>query len=151
MKHGLGYKTRIKHYGLGIKDADSSIKRGLSITDSVQNTDLGMNSRLDYQPLLGKWASKALYYHNLRNRNFVRKEELIYETIAALTSNIGHLGWQHMRSFTKWQLWRQNTISLMHRDHLVGNPYFVTFFVFCTESVMLSPRSQSSILLNDKS
>ena len=28
----------------------------------------------------------------------------------------------------------------MHRDHLVGNQYFVTFFVFCTESVMLSPR-----------
>ena len=33
------------------------------------------------------------------NRNFARKEELIYETIAALTFNAGHLGWQHMRSF----------------------------------------------------
>ena len=28
----------------------------------------------------------------------------------------------------------------MHRDHLVGNRYFVTFFVFYTESVMLGPR-----------
>ena len=54
MKHGLGYKTQIKHYGLGIKDANSGIKRRLSITDSVQNTDFGMNSRIDYQPLLGK-------------------------------------------------------------------------------------------------
>ena len=27
-----------------------------------------------------------------RNRNFARKEEFIYETIAALTSNSGHLG-----------------------------------------------------------
>ena len=28
----------------------------------------------------------------------------------------------------------------MHRDHLVGNWYFVPFFVFYTESVMLGPR-----------
>ena len=34
IKHGLGYKTRTEHY--------------------VQNTDTGTNSRLDYQPLLGK-------------------------------------------------------------------------------------------------
>ena len=27
-------------------------------------------------------------------RNFARKEEFIYETIAALASNAGHLGWQ---------------------------------------------------------
>ena len=33
------------------------------------------------------------------NWNFARKEEVIYETIAALiTYNAGHLGWQHMRS-----------------------------------------------------
>ena len=47
VKYGLGYKTRTEHYGL-------RTKRGLSIADSVQNTDSGMNSRLDYQPLLGK-------------------------------------------------------------------------------------------------
>ena len=34
----------------------------------------------------------------------------------------------------------KNTIPLMHRDHLVGNREFVTFFVFYTESVMLVPR-----------
>ena len=45
-----------------------------------------------------------------------------------------------MRSFTKSQLWGQNTIRSMHRDHLVGNQYFATFFVFCTKSVMLCPR-----------
>ena len=28
----------------------------------------------------------------------------------------------------------------MHRDHLIGNRYFVPFFVFYTESVMLGPR-----------
>ena len=28
----------------------------------------------------------------------------------------------------------------MHRDHLVGNRYFVPFFVFYTESVMLGQR-----------
>ena len=28
----------------------------------------------------------------------------------------------------------------MHRDHLVGNRYFVPFFVFYTESTMLGPR-----------
>ena len=31
-------------------------------------------------------------YSLTENRNFVRIEELIYETIAALTSNAGHLG-----------------------------------------------------------
>ncbi len=36
-------------------------------------------------------------------------------------------------------LWRQNTIPLMYRDHLVGNRYFV-LFVFYTKSVMLGPR-----------
>ena len=41
--------------------------------------------------------------------------------------------------FTKWHLWRQNTISLMHHDHLVANWYFEPFFVFFTESVMLGP------------
>ena len=55
-------------------------------------------------------------------------------------SNAGHLGWQHMHSFTKWHLWRQNTIPLMYRDHLVGNRYFVPFFVFYKESVMLGAR-----------
>ena len=43
-------------------------------------------------------ALHLLMYSLARNRNFARKEELIYETIAALTSNAGHLGWQHMRS-----------------------------------------------------
>ena len=33
-----------------------------------------------------------------------------------------------------------NTIPLMHRDHLVGNRYFVPFFVFYKESVMLGVR-----------
>ena len=28
----------------------------------------------------------------------------------------------------------------MHRDHLVGNWYFVPFFVLYTKSVMLGPR-----------
>ena len=39
-------------------------------------------------------------------------------------------------------LWRQNTIPLMHRDHLVGNRYFVPFLVFYTKPVMhmLGPR-----------
>ena len=56
-------------------------------------------------------------------------------------SSAVHLGWQHMQSFTRWHLWRQNTIPLMHRDHLVGNRYyFVPFFVFYTESVVLGPR-----------
>ena len=55
-------------------------------------------------------------------------------------SNAGHFGWQHMHKFTKWRLWRQNTIPLMPRDHLVGNRYFVPFFVFYTEAVMLGPR-----------
>ena len=36
-------------------------------------------------------------------------------------------------------LWLQNTIPLMYRDHLVGNQYFV-LFVFYTKSVMLGPR-----------
>ena len=46
-----------------------------------------------------------------------------------------------MRSFTKWHLWHQNTIPLMHRDYLVGNRwYFVPFFVFCTESALLGLR-----------
>ena len=81
-----------------------------------------------------------LLYSLNGNRNFARKEELIYETTAALTSNAGHLGWQQMRSFTKWHLWHQNTIPLMHLDHLVGIRYFVPFFMFYTESVMLSPR-----------
>ena len=42
--------------------------------------------------------------------------------------------------FTEWHLWRQNTISLMHRDHLVVNRYFEPFVVFYTESVILGPR-----------
>ena len=66
-------------------------------------------------------------------------KELINETIAVLTSKAGHLGWQHMPSNTKWHLWHQNTIQLMHHDHLVGNRYFVPFFVFYTESVKLGP------------
>ena len=40
-------------------------------------------------------ASMAHYYHNFaitEIETFARKEELIYETIAALTSNAGHLG-----------------------------------------------------------
>ena len=82
------------------------------------------------------------------NRNFARKEELtIYETIAALTSNTtcpmpAILGDSTctVLPFAKWQLWRQSTISLMHRDHLVGNRYFVPFFAFYTESVMLGLR-----------
>ena len=57
-----------------------------------------------------------------------------------LTSNAGHLGWQHMRSYTKWHLWRQITIPLMRRDQLVGSRYFVPFFAFYTESVILGPR-----------
>ena len=76
-----------------------------------------------------------LVYSLTRRRNFARKEELIYETIAALTSNAGHLGWQHMRSFTKWH------------DHSLDTPwslgrtwYFVPFFVFYTESIMLGLR-----------
>ena len=32
------------------------------------------------------------------------------------------------------------TIPLIHHDHLVGNLYFVPFFVFYTESVMFSLR-----------
>ena len=84
--------------------------------------------------------SHHLVYSLTGNRNFARKEELIYETNATLTSNAGHLGWQQMPSFTKWCLWCQNTIPLMHCDHLVGNRYFVPFFVFYTESVMLGPR-----------
>ena len=32
------------------------------------------------------------------------------------------------------------TIPLMHHDHLVGNQYFLPFFVFYSESVMLGPR-----------
>ena len=37
-------------------------------------------------------------------------------------------------------LWHENNIPLMHRDHLVGNRYFVLLFVFYIQSVMLSPR-----------
>ena len=83
--------------------------------------------------------SHHLVYSLTGNRNFARKEELIYETNATLTSNAGHLGWQQMPSFTKWCLWCQNTIPLMHCDHLVGNRYFVPFFMFYTKSVMLGP------------
>ena len=39
IKHGLGYKTRTKHYGViirtGYKNTDLGIKHGLSITDLV--------------------------------------------------------------------------------------------------------------------
>ena len=41
-----------------------------------------------------------LVYPLAGKRNFARKEELIHETIAALTSNVGHLGSQHLRSLT---------------------------------------------------
>ena len=37
-------------------------------------------------------------------------------------------------------LWCQNTTSLIHHDHLVGNRYFVPFFLCYTESVMLGLR-----------
>ena len=39
-------------------------------------------------------ASKALYYHNfaISEIETARKEELTYETIAALTRNVGHIG-----------------------------------------------------------
>ena len=61
---------------------------------------------------------------------------------AAFSSNAGHVaGWQYLRSFTKWHLWRQNTIPLMHRDHLVGNRYFVPFFVFYTDYRVRNARS----------
>jgi len=36
-------------------------------------------------------------------------------------------------------LWRENNIPLMHRDHLVGNRYFVPLFGFYIGSVMLGP------------
>ena len=60
-----------------------------------------------------------LVYSLSGNRNFARKEELIYETIAALTFGAGHLGTAHVQFYQV--TWRQNTIPLMHRDHLVGN------------------------------
>ena len=71
------------------------------------------------------------------NRNFARKEEL---TIAALTSNTTCPMPAIFGDSTCTDLWRQNTIPLMHRNHLVGNRYFIPFFVFYTESVMLGPR-----------
>ena len=74
------------------------------------------------------------------NRNFARKEELIYEIIAVLTSNTTCPMPAILGDFTKWHLWRLNTIPFMHRDRLVGNRYFVPFFVFYTESTMLGPR-----------
>ena len=65
--------------------------------------------------------------------------ELLW-TIAALASNAGHLLGKTAHVLSPRHLWRQNTTSLMHRDHLVENRYFVPFFIFYTESVMLSPR-----------
>ena len=85
-------------------------------------------------------ALHLFVYSLTGNQNVARKEELIYEAIAALTSNAGHLGWQDMPSNTKRHLWHQNTIQLVHRDHLVGNRHLVPFFVFYTEFVMLGPH-----------
>ena len=91
-------KRHFPYNCIGLSDEDNSVSR----TDNFVNA-IVFNS---------------VMYSITGNRNFARKEELIYETIAALiTCNAGHLGWQHMRSFTKWLLWRQNTIHLLHRDH----------------------------------
>ena len=91
-------KRHFPYNCLGLSDEDNSVSR----TDNFVNA-IVFNS---------------VTYSITGNRNFPRKEELIYETIAALiTCNAGHLGWQHMRSFANWLLWRQNTIPSMHRDH----------------------------------
>ena len=121
-------KRHFPYNSLGLSGEDNSVSRTDNIVIvNVFNSDT--SSRI------------------IGNRNFARKEELICETIAALTSNItcplpAILGDSTctVLPFAKWQLWRQSTISLMHRDHLVGNRYFVPFFVFYTESVMLGPR-----------
>ena len=84
--------------------------------------------------VLSYWKSKLCKKRKINILNY------IYMIAALITYNAGHLGWQNMRSLTKWHLWRQNTIPLMYRDHLVGNRYFVPFFVFYKESVMLGAR-----------
>ena len=63
-----------------------------------------------------------------------------HRDFAALTFNAGHLLGKTAHVLSPRHLWRQNTTSLMHHDHLVGNRYFVPFFMFYTESVMLGPR-----------
>ena len=78
------------------------------------------------------------------NRNFARKEELIYETIAALTSNTTCLIPAILGDSTCTDLWRQNTIPLMNRDHLVGNRYFVPYFPSHAVSDMFFPYLFSS-------
>ena len=50
-----------------------------------------------------------------------------------------------------FNLWRQNTIPLRHRDHLVRNRYFVPFLVFYTDSVMLGPRFMPESVFNTHS
>ena len=84
-----------------------------------------------------------LVYSLTGNRNFARKEKLTCETIAAPAHLQCQPSWvtAHTQFYQgAFKLWRQNTIPLMHRDHLVGNRYFVPFLVFYTESVMLGPR-----------
>ena len=82
-------KQQFPYNCLDLSDEDNSVSR----TDSFVNVNVfnaGVSSRV---------------------LSYTRKEKLIYETMAALiTSNAGHLEWQHMRSFTKWHLWRKNTI-----------------------------------------
>ena len=50
------------------------------------------------------------------------------------------LGWKHIRSFTRWHLWRQNTIPSIQRNHLAGNQYFVPLPVFYTQSAVDRPH-----------
>ena len=84
-----------------------------------------------------------LVYSLTGNRNFARKEELTCETIAAPAHLQCQPSWvtAHTQFYQgAFKLWRQNTMPLMHRDHLVGSWYLLPFFVFYTASVMLGPR-----------
>ena len=112
-------KQRFPYNSLGLSDeelCDCECFQQCCIFSCYQKTKLCKKRRINN---IWNYRSPYLQYH---------------------LSNAGHLGWQHMHNFTKWHLWRQNTIPLMHRDHLVGNRYFVPFFVFYTASVMLGPR-----------
>ena len=119
-------KRHFPYNSLGLSGEDNSVSRTdnfviVNVFNSVTSSRVTGNWKLCKKRRINIWNyhSSYLQYH---------------------LPNAGHLGWQHMHSFTKWHLWRQSTISLMHRDHLVGNRYFVPFFAFYTESVMLGPR-----------
>ena len=73
--------------------------------------------------VLSFWKSKLCKKRRINIWNYRSPYLRCRPSCAVLPSDI-------YGSITKWHLWRQNTIPLKHRDHLVGNRYFVPFFVF---------------------